>query len=591
VHAPPDSIPLRAGSLSCLFQPREAALRYIFAGPHEVLRGIAAPVRDHVWQTIPPGISDLVVDQQPGRFRVAFVARHRAPGIDFRWRGEISAAANGTLTFGLDGEVLRKSRRNRIGFCVLHPGAAAGAACEVEHVDGRRAAGAFPRDISPHQPFFDLRAIAHDYGPGLRAEVRMEGDTFEMEDQRNWTDDSFKTYCTPLALPWPVILPRGTRIQQRITLHLHEPLPAPARDFCPPWQEPESITAAIGARLGPPLPALGTTWNAIPSEPLLAALRPLQLAHLRVDLRLADRGYPAKLRHAAAAASALATALEPAVFVDDDAPGQLRVMITQLLSLPAPPRVARWLIFHEARDSTPPELVPLLHDRLGDTPFSAPIGGGATGNFTELNRARAICAVADFTCHACNPQVHASDAASVVETLPVQGLTVTNARRHSSGRPAVLSPLTFTPRWRVGAAGAPPARPAGLMPFLPDPRQASPFVAAWALGSIASLACHGVASATCFEVAGPAGVIGDDGQLLPVGEVLRLLAPFTGADVIACHVSHPLRLATLAFETSSRRLLAFSNLATTRQHVSVHGAWGARSLDLAPHQFGVATFD
>ena len=29
----------------------------------------------------------------------------------------------------------------------------------------------------------------------------MSGDSFEMEDHRNWTDASFKTYVRPLALP------------------------------------------------------------------------------------------------------------------------------------------------------------------------------------------------------------------------------------------------------------------------------------------------------------------------------------------------------------------------------------------------------
>ena len=37
----------------------------------------------------------------------------------------------------------------------------------------------------------------------------MEGDTFEMEDQRNWTDASYKTYVRPLALPWPYTLAGG----------------------------------------------------------------------------------------------------------------------------------------------------------------------------------------------------------------------------------------------------------------------------------------------------------------------------------------------------------------------------------------------
>ena len=45
--------------------------------------------------------------------------------------------------------------------------------------------------------------------PGVFATVRMEGDAFEMEDHRNWTDASFKTYVRPLALPWPYVLPAG----------------------------------------------------------------------------------------------------------------------------------------------------------------------------------------------------------------------------------------------------------------------------------------------------------------------------------------------------------------------------------------------
>ena len=39
-----------------------------------------------------------------------------------------------------------------------------------------------------------------------------------MEDQRNWTDASFKTYCTPLARPFPVPVQAGDRVDQRVAL-------------------------------------------------------------------------------------------------------------------------------------------------------------------------------------------------------------------------------------------------------------------------------------------------------------------------------------------------------------------------------------
>ena len=56
--------------------------------------------------------------------------------------------------------------------------------------------------------------------PGLEATVRFAGDTWEMEDHRNWTDASFKTYVRPLALPWPYTLPAGEAVTQSVTVTL-----------------------------------------------------------------------------------------------------------------------------------------------------------------------------------------------------------------------------------------------------------------------------------------------------------------------------------------------------------------------------------
>ena len=40
-----------------------------------------------------------------------------------------------------------------------------------------------------------------------------QGDVFETEDQRNWTDASFKTYCPPLRLPFPRPFEDGEEIE------------------------------------------------------------------------------------------------------------------------------------------------------------------------------------------------------------------------------------------------------------------------------------------------------------------------------------------------------------------------------------------
>ena len=78
----------------------------------------------------------------------------------------------------------------------------------------------FPLLISPHQPFKDLGAISWEPTADLKATVAFAGETFETEDQRNWTDASFKTYCTPLERPFPVEIETGSLVDQRITVEL-----------------------------------------------------------------------------------------------------------------------------------------------------------------------------------------------------------------------------------------------------------------------------------------------------------------------------------------------------------------------------------
>jgi hypothetical protein len=94
---------------------------------------------------------------------------------------------------------------------VLHPiEGCAGERCRVETVQGIDNGGNLSAFLGPHQPFRNVRAITHSAATGCLVEVRFDGEVFETEDQRNWTDASFKTYGTPLAKPFPVWIERGT---------------------------------------------------------------------------------------------------------------------------------------------------------------------------------------------------------------------------------------------------------------------------------------------------------------------------------------------------------------------------------------------
>jgi hypothetical protein len=114
----------------------------------------------------------------------------------------------------------------RTGFVVLHPlTGVVGNKVEVEHVDGKVEKSIFPKMVNPIQPFLHIRSLTHECLPGVKVSVRMEGDTWEMEDHRNWSDASFKTYVRPLALPWPYVLKAGESVKQSIRVSLSGSVP------------------------------------------------------------------------------------------------------------------------------------------------------------------------------------------------------------------------------------------------------------------------------------------------------------------------------------------------------------------------------
>ena len=76
----------------------------------------------------------------------------------------------------------------------------------------------FPELIDPKCPLQDIRALTHEVLPGVKVTCTMEGDSFEMEDHRNWNDASYKTYIRPLAKPWPYTVAAGETTQQSVTL-------------------------------------------------------------------------------------------------------------------------------------------------------------------------------------------------------------------------------------------------------------------------------------------------------------------------------------------------------------------------------------
>src|SRR5262249_45224174 len=154
-------------------------LRYVRLGDREVLRRVYVAVRDADWGTVPARIARESIEAEADSFRIRFDVEHGEGAIDFAWRGSIDGGADGPIRFRMDGRARTTFRRNRIGFCVLHPiRECAGAPVRYQQGDGAEGKSSFPRSIAPRNPFHDLRRLAHEVAPGTWAELVFEGDLF-----------------------------------------------------------------------------------------------------------------------------------------------------------------------------------------------------------------------------------------------------------------------------------------------------------------------------------------------------------------------------------------------------------------------------
>lgn len=565
---PAEAIPLRAGPLSMIFEPDSAFLRHIKVGKDEVLRGISAPVRNQFWGTVPPQVKIVVLDQQTDHFLLKFDVHCREREIDFLWHGTITGSADGKLEYSFDGQAQSDFKRNRIGFCILHGESAAGRSWILETTAGEKSSGRFPQAIAPHQPAKDLRAVSHEFATGRWARVQFDGDVFEMEDQRNWTDASFKTYCTPLALPYPVALRNGEKVVQKVSITLKGEITRPT----PTSAEGSAVALTFGQNTHR-LPGLGlqtsSQWDDLDATEF-KRLKSLHLDHLRVDLAPRDKSFVAKLANASQQAKSLGTSLIVGLHLSDDFDNELKRVAAECEAIMPP--VSVWLLI--AVDDAV-----VAKARMALLPHipAASIGVGHNTNFTELNRNRPDPNGIEVVAYGMNPQVHAFDNGSIMETLPIQGETVNSARLFLKDLPLIISPVTL----RVQLLNQEPLP--GELPANVDVRQSTGIAAAWTLGSIRYLAESNVNRITYFETVGWKGIMASKhgpvnekfgvspGAAYPVYYLLQSVGEFAGGQVRPLESSDASSVVGVALSQKNRARLLLANLTNQSQLVAIKG--------------------
>lgn len=528
---PPSRRRLVAGKASVTLEGGQ--LRHLRIGEAEAIRAVSFLVRDRDWGTVEPEIADLKVEAGD-QTHVSYRARYKI--------GAALLEARIALCLGPDSLVAEAVARahgsvetNRAGFTVLHPiDDVAGAAVRVDHADGSVEEGHFPGLIEPWQPFKDIVALTH-LASGLKIECCFEGDVFEMEDQRQWGDASYKTYNRPLALPWPYSIGDGDEIRQAVRVS---------------WSQ-AAVPATVARRAGQaegggvfPETALLLTASqareALGRPDDLRRIAPQRLlCHLDSSIGQGLR----ELRDFAALQAALPDPRYDLELIATCPPeGDLASEFEgHARNLSASGLVPASIMVCPAvdRQSTPPGSAwppcPPLADihAVARAAFAGQVmGGGMASFFPELNRKQPPVDMLDFVSHGLCPIVHAADDLSVMETLEAVPHILTSARAIIGAGEYRLGPSTIAMRQNpYGSRTIPNPGRQRICMTDDDPRQDGAFAAAWTLGLAASIAKAGVTVWTPAELYGPRGLIRADGSLRPVAAVVQALARLAGQKV------------------------------------------------------------
>ncbi|TAE59835.1 MAG: hypothetical protein EAZ89_02095, partial [Bacteroidetes bacterium] len=382
----------------------------------------------------------------------------------------------------------------------------------------------FPVMISPHQPFFDIRGMAWSPAEGIQVQLHVEGDVFETEDQRNWTDTSYKTYSTPLQIPFPVEVQAGEKLYQKVQLQCA----VSARHSAVTKRDTVEVSLN-GATY--PFPALGTSAlrDALSSE-AMDLLKALPVDYLSEGLHLDQEHWRTDLKRMFVQAEVLQKQVALSVFFTHEedwvplveALVPFREKLRQLCVLSATDKVPETALM-EASYAGIKARFPEL-----------PVGFGTDGFFTALNRNRPDTSQFDFLQFSINPQVHAVDTRTLIENLVAQRDVVRTAQSFAEGKPLCVSPITLRPRYTPDPADA------------IDPRQHSSLAAAWTLITLKHLApC---AALTFFEAIGEKGLLPHDLTPTPLVQDLQQIQQFQPTHILDTESSAPLQVEVLLLE-------------------------------------------
>jgi hypothetical protein len=356
------------------------------------------------------------------------------------------------------------------------------------------------------------------------------GRVLEAEDQRNWTDNTYKIYSGSLSEPRPFITSAGSTWNQSIAFEVGVP------------KQPSVDPTKILVREIEALPSIGLQFNTdslLTPDDLEKALVLLEIDHLRINEEALTSQ---KIATTASNGLILETALLSS--------NKDEVLKAEVLNLSQRvPAGSRLLIQRQGREIVEAADLP-KNDSLNT------FIPGTDAYLVDLHRESFV--FANSVAYSMAPTVHSTDTETIFKTLTTQRESIEFAQKFLAPQ-VFISPITFSTR---GNPETGHSRDRRINFADPDAAMLIRTIAgaAWTLGSIYSVASAGAFSGSWHELFGEYGIIYSQSGSI------RFSPTFHAISALGAHRAHQITIATsldnswVAFENREMKKILVASL-------------------------------
>lgn len=530
-------------------------LRYITYRDAEILRMIYFALRDENWNTAEHIITHEEKDISWETFRISYESVSRLGGSDvISWKCSIEGSPDGSVHFTIEGLVLKELSKNRCGLCILHPlKGVTGQPAEVTTTQAESYSATFPTIIAPQNPFKNISSLKWKFHDLMFA-LTFQGDVFETEDQRNWTDASFKTFCTPSDLPIPVLMQPGEKIFQKVTFRPLQKLQ--------PIHSHESIVIHL-EKTGQitRLPRVGINCSATDiSQDAIIAIKNIHFSHVGIEITPDEDDWVEKFSKRCEMAAHFNLPLSISLLLSENYAEEVAsfVLLSKQNRLP----LISVLLLSKNNPVTPAYITE-LSESLKAQLSGVAIGVGTNSDYKEINRNRVNISGVDFVSYAAHPQVHAKDDKTLIENI--DGL------RETGRACKIIYPDTQV---HIGPLTIHPKKSREI-----DERQHEDFAALWTFGCLRAASEARVDLISLFDVTGIHGIMEKSGAPYPVSKMLQKILAYSGHDLVMLSNSEPLLVDAMLFTNESSTTLFLINYTDDLQIVQ----YGRNEFQVSPN--------